>query len=39
MASNYNAAPRPPVLLCADGTARLAVRGETCDDLMARELG
>ncbi len=39
MANNYNAAPRPPVLLCADGTARLAVRRETYDDLMARELG
>jgi diaminopimelate decarboxylase len=39
MANNYDAAPRPPVLLCADGTARLAIRRETCDDLTARELG
>jgi diaminopimelate decarboxylase len=39
MANNYNAALRPPVLLCAGGTARLAVRRETHDDLMARELG
>jgi diaminopimelate decarboxylase len=39
MANNYNAALRPPVLLCANGTARLAVRRETYDDLMARELG
>jgi diaminopimelate decarboxylase len=39
MSNNYNAAPRPPVLLCAGGTARLAVRRETPDDLMAREVG
>ena len=38
MANNYNAAPRPPVILCRNGTARLAVRRETPDDLMAREL-
>ncbi len=39
MANNYNAALRPPVVLCAGGTARLAVRRETPDDLMAREVG
>jgi diaminopimelate decarboxylase len=38
MANNYNAALRPPVILCRDGTARLAVRRETHDDLMAREM-
>jgi diaminopimelate decarboxylase len=38
MANNYNAAPRPPVILCRDGTARLAVRRETHDDLVAREM-
>jgi diaminopimelate decarboxylase len=39
MANNYNAALRPPVILCAGGTARLAVRRETYEDLMAREIG
>jgi len=39
MANNYNAALRPPVIICDQGTARLAVRRETTADLMARELG
>jgi diaminopimelate decarboxylase len=39
MANNYNAALRPPVIFCRGGTARLAVRRETYDDLMAREIG
>jgi diaminopimelate decarboxylase len=39
MSNNYNAALRPPVVLCAGGTARLAVRRETPEDLMAREVG
>jgi diaminopimelate decarboxylase len=39
MANNYNAAPRPPVIFCGDGTARLAVRRETYADLIAREIG
>jgi diaminopimelate decarboxylase len=39
MANNYNAALRPPVVLCADGQARLAVRRETYADLFAREVG
>lgn len=38
MCNNYNAALRPPVIFCADGTARLAVRRETDADLMAREV-
>ncbi len=38
MANNYNAALRPPVILCANGTARLGVRRETYADLMAREV-
>jgi diaminopimelate decarboxylase len=33
MASNYNKVPRPAVLFVKDGTARLAVRRETFDDL------
>lgn len=39
MANNYNAALRPPVILCGNGAARLAVRRETHEDLMAREIG
>jgi diaminopimelate decarboxylase len=39
LANNYNGALRPPVVLCASGTARLAVRRETPEDLMAREVG
>ena len=38
MSNNYNANLRPPVVLCSAGTARLAVRRETPDDLMAREV-
>lgn len=37
MANNYNAATRPPVVFCRDGVARLAVRRETFEDLLARE--
>ena len=39
MASNYNGVPRPPVVLCRDGDARLVVRRETWDDLAARDVG
>lgn len=39
LASNYNYVPRPPVVAVKDGTARLIVRGETEDDLLARDLG
>jgi diaminopimelate decarboxylase len=35
MASNYNKVPRPPVLFARDGQARLVVRRETYDDLLA----
>jgi len=38
MANNYNAALRPPVIFCAAGSARLGVRRETFDDLLAREV-
>jgi diaminopimelate decarboxylase len=37
MASNYNAVPRPPVIFCRDGDARVVIRRETYDDLTARE--
>lgn len=39
MSNNYNAALRPPVIFCADGAARVGVRRETLDDLLAREVG
>src|SRR4051812_24556216 len=38
MASNYNGVPRPAVVFCRDGDARLVVRRETWDDLMARDV-
>jgi len=38
MASNYNHAPRPPVVAVRDGAARLLVRRETEADLMALEV-
>jgi diaminopimelate decarboxylase len=38
MASNYNGAPRPAVILCRGGDARLVVRRETWEDLAARDV-
>jgi diaminopimelate decarboxylase len=38
MSNNYNAVPRPPVIFCKDGEARVVVRRETLDDLHARDL-
>jgi diaminopimelate decarboxylase len=38
MANNYNAVPRPPVIFCSGGDARMVVRRETYDDLTLREL-
>ena len=35
MANNYNAVPRPPVVFCRDGDARVVVRRETYEDLVA----
>lgn len=37
MANNYNGVPRPPVLFCSDGDARVVVRRETYQDLVARD--
>ena len=37
MASNYNMAPRPAVVVVADGAARLVRPRETYDDLLAAE--
>jgi diaminopimelate decarboxylase len=36
MANNYNGVPRPPVIFCSGGDARVVVRRETWDDLLAR---
>jgi diaminopimelate decarboxylase len=38
MANNYNGVPRPPVIFCRDGEARVVVRRETWDDLLARDV-
>ncbi len=38
MASNYNAVPRPPVAFCRDGDARVVVRREAYEDLIARDV-
>ena len=38
MGNNYNGALRPPVVFCHDGTAREAVRRETYEDLLARQI-
>jgi diaminopimelate decarboxylase len=38
MLNNYNGARRPPVVIVRDGDARLAVRRETFDDLLARDV-
>lgn len=35
MASNYNKVPRPPVIFVRNGEARVVVRRETFDDLIA----
>ncbi len=35
MASNYNRLPRPPVIMVKNGEARVAVRRETYEDLVA----
>ncbi|HEX3910712.1 MAG TPA: diaminopimelate decarboxylase [Solirubrobacteraceae bacterium] len=39
MANNYNGVPRPPVIFCRDGDARVVVRRERFEDLTARDVG
>ncbi|PZU47927.1 MAG: diaminopimelate decarboxylase [Microbacterium sp.] len=39
LASNYNYVPRPPVVALRGGEARVIVRGESIDDLLARDAG
>jgi diaminopimelate decarboxylase len=38
MANNYNAMLRPPVIFCKDGQARVVVRRESFEDLVARDV-
>jgi len=38
MANNYNGVPRPPVVFVRDGDARVVVRRETYEDLLARDV-
>jgi diaminopimelate decarboxylase len=38
MASNYNGVPRPPVIFCRDGDARVVVRRERFEDLTLRDV-
>ena len=38
MASNYNRIPRPPVVMLREGSASVAVRRETLDDLVALDM-
>jgi diaminopimelate decarboxylase len=37
LANNYNGVPRPPVIFCRDGDARVVVRRESLEDLHARD--
>ncbi len=38
LANNYNSVPRPPVVFCRQGVARVVVRRETYEDLTARDV-
>jgi diaminopimelate decarboxylase len=38
LANNYNSVPRPPVVFCQGGDARLMVRRETFEDLTSRDV-
>jgi diaminopimelate decarboxylase len=38
LANNYNGVPRPPVIFCRGGSARVVVRRETYDDLRSRDV-
>jgi diaminopimelate decarboxylase len=38
MANNYNCVPRPPVIFCREGEARVVVRRDTHEDLAARDV-
>ncbi len=38
MASNYNRIPRPPIVMVQNGKARLAVKGETYEDIVRNDI-
>jgi diaminopimelate decarboxylase len=38
MANSYNGVPRAPVIFCSEGDARVVVRRESYDDLIARDV-
>jgi diaminopimelate decarboxylase len=38
LANNYNGVPRPAVIFCRDGDARLVIRRETYEDLASRDV-
>jgi diaminopimelate decarboxylase len=38
LSSNYNGVPRPPVVFCRGGDARVVVRRESFEDLTARDV-
>ncbi|MCW2288360.1 diaminopimelate decarboxylase [Leucobacter luti] len=38
LSSNYNYVPRPPVVALSNGSARVIVRGETEDELLAKSV-
>jgi diaminopimelate decarboxylase len=38
MASNYNHVPRPPVVAVSEDSARLIVRRETVEDILALDV-
>ena len=38
LANNYNGVPRPPVIFCREGDARVVVRRESYEDLIARDV-
>src|SRR5690606_16591455 len=39
LSSHYNHVPRPPVVALSGGSSRVIVRGESIDDLLARDAG
>jgi diaminopimelate decarboxylase len=39
LANNYNGVPRPPVIFCREGEARVVVRRESYEDLAGRDVG
>jgi diaminopimelate decarboxylase len=39
MSNNYNGVPRPPVIFCSGGDARVVVRRESFEDMTARDVG